>query len=62
MTYILTIAIVLSVMAAWLAVQAAANHFARRHPEFGPARKMGVGCCGKCDDNTCEKSSAAEGH
>jgi hypothetical protein len=41
-------------MVAFVSVQSIANWFARRHPEFGPARKMGEGCCGKCAGDTCE--------
>ncbi len=54
MIYLYTIGLLLSVMVAFVLVQSAANWFARRHPEFGPARRMGEGCCGKCGDGACE--------
>ncbi len=56
MIYLYTIGVVLAVMLAFVLVQAVANWFAARHPEFGPARRMGEGCCGKCTGDTCENS------
>lgn len=56
MTYLYTIGFLLFVMLAFVVVQAAANRFAQRHPEFGSARRMGEGCCGKCAGDTCERS------
>ncbi|MBF0219517.1 MAG: chemotaxis protein [Gammaproteobacteria bacterium] len=38
----------------WLAVQQLSRHFARSHPEWGPAREAGGGCSssgGSC--NSC---------
>jgi hypothetical protein len=56
MIYLYTIGLLVFVMVAFVMVQAIANWFARRHPEFGAARRMGIGgCCGKCANNTCEK-------
>ena len=54
MIYLYTVGFLLFVMLAWVVVQAAANRFAHNHPEFGAARKMGEGCCGKCAGDTCE--------
>ncbi len=42
--YLISVAIILGVFAAWIAVQHAARAFARRHPEFGPAKEEGMGC------------------
>ena len=36
------------VLAGWILVQQAARLFARRHPEFGPAREEGAGCGSGC--------------
>ncbi|HET7832982.1 MAG TPA: chemotaxis protein [Gallionella sp.] len=56
MIYVYTVGFVLFMMVAWVVVQAVANRFAHHHPEFGPAREMGVGgCCGKCSEGTCDK-------
>jgi hypothetical protein len=55
MIYLYTVGLLLFVMVAWVVVQAAANRFAHHHPEFGAARRMGEGCCGKCTGDTCEK-------
>ena len=45
-TYFITVLIILGLMAGWIAVQQMARAFARRHPEFGPAREEGGGCGG----------------
>lgn len=55
MIYAVTIGLVFMLLMVWIVVQSAAQRFARKHPEFGPARKMGVGCCGKCDDHACDR-------
>ncbi|OIQ97046.1 hypothetical protein GALL_209890 [mine drainage metagenome] len=56
MIYLYTIGLLLFVMLAFVLVQSAANWFAHRHPEFGAARRMGEGCCGKCSGDTCENN------
>ncbi|TNF95089.1 MAG: chemotaxis protein [Gammaproteobacteria bacterium] len=41
----------------WLVVQAMARNFARKHPEFGPAREEGQGCGTSClcsDKSSCQ--------
>jgi len=40
--------LVFLMLGGWLLVQAIARHFARRHPEFGPAREEGGGCGSGC--------------
>lgn len=52
MNYLLTVALLFGLLAAWLAVRAAAQHFAARHPEFGPPREEGEGC-GGCGGGHC---------
>ena len=56
MIYLYTIGLLLFVMVAFVLVQSVANWFAHRHPEFGAARRMGEGCCGKCSGDTCENN------
>jgi hypothetical protein len=56
MIYLYTIGAMLLIMLLFVGMQHAANWFAHKHPEFGPARKLGAGgCCGKCNDGACEK-------
>ena len=58
MRYLATVLIVLSLLAGWLLVRAAARRFARHHPEFGALREDGEGCgCGnhKCGEDKCKK-------
>lgn len=45
MTYLLSILIVFGMLAGWVVVQHLGRAFAARHPEFGPAREEGSGCC-----------------
>ncbi len=40
--------LVFVILAGWIGVQHAARMFARRHPEFGPAREEGSGCGSSC--------------
>lgn len=41
--------VLLALLAGWIAVQAAARRFARRHPETGPYREAGCSHgCGSC--------------
>jgi len=46
----------------WLVVQSIARLFARKHPEFGPAREEGAGCGSSCmcSKGHCKNRSAAE--
>lgn len=46
--YLIAIAVVSLALFGWLWVQQLAQDFARRHPEFGPAREEGGGCGGSC--------------
>lgn len=50
-TYLITCLIILALLGGWLAVQHMGRVFARRHPEFGPAREEGGSCmfclCGR---------------
>jgi len=58
---VLSIGIIFGAFAFWVLIQESARRFARRHPEFGPAREEG-GDCGiscscknwkSCKDRTC---------
>ena len=58
--------IIFAAFAFWVVVQEAARRFARRHPEFGPAREEG-GECGvscscanwkSCRERTCAPAQA----
>jgi len=40
--------LVFVLLTGWIGVQWAARLFARRHPEFGPAREEGSGCGSSC--------------
>lgn len=57
--YLLAMSLILLLLLGWLAVQQLARLYARRHPEFGPAREEGGGCgsnCG-CHGGKCQNSS-----
>ena len=41
--------VILLVLLGWILVQQYAREFARRHPEFGPAREEGRGCGTGCN-------------
>lgn len=49
-TYLVTIALILLLLMAWIVVQRVYRLFARRHPELGPFRAEGGGC-GCCSQN-----------
>ena len=54
---IIAIAVIMLLLIGWIIVQHVARLYAKRHPEFGPAREEGSGC-GKsclCSKGTCEK-------
>ena len=58
MKYLIAMAIMVALVFAWVAVQAAARRYAARHPEFGPLREDGKGCgCGshRCGEAVCKK-------
>jgi hypothetical protein len=64
-TYLSAVLIIFAVFAAWLGVQHLARVFARRHPEFGPAREEGGGCgscCGCANRDTCPTSDSKHTH
>ena len=46
--YLIAMAGVLGLLLGWVWVQQLARNFARRHPEFGPAREEGGGCGSSC--------------
>ncbi len=49
---LITIAIIFSVLIAWVLVQQAARKYAARHPEFGPVKEEGLGCGKTCGCKT----------
>jgi len=54
--FILSSAIILAVLAAWVTVERLYRQFAERHPEHGPYRDPGAGCtggCCSCSGNNC---------
>jgi len=57
MSYVVAIVLLLAILAGWLWLQKMARDFARAHPEFGPLRELGSGCCGKCGKDQCDKTS-----
>lgn len=46
MSYFISVAAVIGLLAGWLLVQALARQVSARHPEFGPLREEGSGCGG----------------
>jgi Spy/CpxP family protein refolding chaperone len=48
--------VILALLAGWIAVQFAARRYAARHPELGPAKEEGSGCCG----SHCQNPGACE--
>jgi hypothetical protein len=55
--YLLAILLVLVFLIGWCTVQQWSRTYAKRHPEFGPAREEGGGCgvsCGCDDPSLCE--------
>lgn len=46
--YLLAMGLILLLLLGWIAVQQMARLYARRHPEFGPAREEGGGCGSSC--------------
>ncbi len=56
MIYLITIGLLLALLAGFVLVERIAHRFARRHPEFGPPRKLGCGGCGDHCAGHCESS------
>lgn len=58
--YLLAMLLILLMLLGWICVQQLARLYARRHPEFGPAREEGGGCgssCG-CHGGKCENKNS----
>lgn len=58
MIYLVTIGLLLGFLLCFVIVEHFAHLFARRHPEFGPPRKLGCGNCAcshKSGKTQCEK-------
>ena len=64
--YLLAIGLVMVLLLGWCTIQNLARIYARRHPEFGPAREEGGGCGLSCqctnpgDDAQCRRRNDAE--
>jgi hypothetical protein len=56
--YLVTVALVLAMLAGWVAVQRLARRFARRHPEFGEFKEDGGECCGACLGEACDRKDS----
>ncbi len=54
MIYLVTIGLLLALLLVWVVVEHFADVFAHRHPEFGPARKVGCGGCGNHCQGHCK--------
>ena len=57
--YLLAMGLILLMLLGWITVQQLARIYARRHPEFGPAREEGGGCgssCGCQGKSRCKRS------
>ncbi|WP_455198813.1 hypothetical protein [Kaarinaea lacus] len=55
---IIAIAIIFLLLLGWLVVQSLSRLYAKKHPEFGPAREEGQGCgknCSCADKQSCQK-------
>lgn len=57
---IIAIAIILLLLIGWIIVQQLSRQYAKKHPEFGPAREEGSGCGSSClcNNGTCKKKQA----
>ena len=62
---LISIGIIFAAFTFWVIIQESARRFARRHPEFGPAREEGGECgisCGCPNWKTCrERECATDG-
>jgi hypothetical protein len=56
MTYLLTIAVIFSLLAGLIVVERLYRRFAMRNPELGPFRNGAAGCgsCGGCAGAACD--------
>jgi hypothetical protein len=62
-TYLLAMLIIFGLLAGWIGVQHLYREFARRHPEFGPAREEGGGCGFMCfckNRDSCRRNKPRE--
>jgi hypothetical protein len=60
---LLSIGIIFAAFAFWVVIQESARRFAKRHPEFGPAREEGGECgisCSCANWKTCRDRACAE--
>ena len=58
--YLIAMLAVPVLLLGWLAVQSYSRHFAKAHPEFGPAREEGGGCGKAClcsGESSCKKNN-----
>ena len=62
--FLVAMLVIFGLLAGWIGVQHLSRVFARRHPEFGPAREEGGGCGFLCrckGAEVCPRRSRAEG-
>lgn len=62
MKLLISVGIIFAAFAFWVVVQECARRFARRHPEFGPAREEGGECgvsCSCANWKTCRERDCA---
>jgi LPXTG-motif cell wall-anchored protein len=61
-TYLIAMGLIMALLLGWVVVQHAARGFARRYPQFGPAREEGGGCLGcACKDKVCTRERRRRG-
>ena len=56
---IITIAIIFTLLMAWVLIQQVARKYAASHPELGPMKEEGLGCgktCG-CKGGSCDQKA-----
>lgn len=46
--YLIAMSSILLLLMGWIVVQQISRLFAKKHPEFGPAREEGAGCGSNC--------------
>jgi hypothetical protein len=56
--YLLTVLSILGLSLAWALLQKLSRAYSARHPEFGPHREEGQGCCGGCVSGCRQKDQA----
>jgi len=59
--YLIAMGGILLVLLGWVGVQRLVREFARRHPEFGPAREEGSGCGSSCSCSAQSQCSRRQG-